>query len=436
MALFARQIVRTFRLAQGVYTRSDFVRKVTSALILQALVLVLAFANSALVTRWLGPEQKGILTLALLIPNMLALFLSCGIAIANVYFAGSRRLSVAQLTSNSVAISLVATFVGAIGIGIAARTGTLDMLFPGVAGGMVLLAMLILPVSMASGSFAALVQGLQRTTQVSLVNVAQAVAGLCFTLVLVIGLHLGVPGALLASLGAALVGLILFGVMLHRIGGTFRPRWDTTILRSTLGFGLRGHIGNVLQFFNYRLDVLIVNYFLGPVNVGIYSVAVLLAELLWQLPNSIGFVIFPKASASTPEAMNAFTPRVFRLTLAITAAAAVVLGAIGKPFIELVYTSDFSPAYSALLVLLPGVVLLGGGKVLTNELAGRGYAHYNSINSGLALVATLVLDVLLIPRYGITGAALASSIAYALNLMTALVFYRLVSRKHHQLAPQ
>jgi O-antigen/teichoic acid export membrane protein len=182
--------------------------------------------------------------------------------------------------------------------------------------------------------------------------------------------------------------------------------------------------------------VLIVNYFLGPVNVGIYSVAVLLAELLWQLPNSIGFVIFPKASASTPEAMNAFTPRVFRLTLAITAAAAVVLGAIGKPFIELVYTSDFSPAYSALLVLLPGVVLLGGGKVLTNELAGRGYAHYNSINSGLALVATLVLDVLLIPRYGITGAALASSIAYALNLMTALVFYRLVSRKHHQLAPQ
>ena len=112
------------------------------------------------------------------------------------------------------------------------------------------------------------------------------------------------------------------------------------------------------------------------------------------------------------------------------------MGAIGKPFNELVYTSDFSPAYSALLVLLPGVVLLGGGKVLTNELAGRGYAHYNSINSGLALVATLVLDVLLIPRYGITGAALASSIAYALNLMTALVFYRLVSRKHHQLAPQ
>ena len=78
---------------------------------------------------------------------------------------------------------------------------------------------------------------------------------------------------------------------------------------------------------------------------------------------------------------------------------------------------------------LAGIAVRAGGKVLTNEIAGRGYAHYNSINSGLALLITLLLDVLLIPRYGILGAALASSIAYAFNLVTALVFYRLVSRR-------
>jgi O-antigen/teichoic acid export membrane protein len=421
--------MRTFRSARGIYTRSDFVRKVTSAFVLQAIVLALVFANSVVVTRWLGPEQKGILTLALLLPGMLSLFLSGGIGIANVYYAGLKRLSITQLTSNSVSLTLAATGIGAMVLGIAAASGVLHALFPGVVSGILLLAMFMLPLSVAGGAFAALAQGMERTTQVSLVNVAQGAVGLGLTLALVVGLRLGVAGAVLASIGAAAAGCTILGIMLRRAGGALMPRWDPAVLRTTVAFGLRGHLGNVLQFFNYRLDVFIVSYFLGPVNVGIYSVAVMLAELLWQFPNSIAFVIFPKASASTPQEMNAFTPRVFRATLGITTAAALVLAVLGKPFIEIVYTSAFSSAYGALLVLLPGVVLLGGGKVLTNEIAGRGYAHYNSINSGVALVITVLLDLLLIPRYGIVGAALASSIAYASNLVTALIFYRRVSRQ-------
>jgi len=79
-------------------------------------------------------------------------------------------------------------------------------------------------------------------------------------------------------------------------------------------------------------------------------------------------------------------------------------------------------------VLLPGVVLLGGAKVLTNEIAGRGYPHYNSVNSGLALILTVILDLVLIPRYGALGAALASSLAYTAIFFTAIGFYLNVSR--------
>ena len=81
-----------------------------------------------------------------------------------------------------------------------------------------------------------------------------------------------------------------------------------------------------------------------------------------------------------------------------------------------------------MLLLLPGVVLLGGAKVLTNEIAGRGYPHYNSLNSGLALVLTVIFDLVLIPRYGVVGAALASSLAYTAIFFTAIGFYLTVSR--------
>jgi O-antigen/teichoic acid export membrane protein len=241
-------------------------------------------------------------------------------------------------------------------------------------------------------------------------------------------LKLGLFGALLAPLASGALSLVVFGILLRRKGGVLRPRWNYSVARSTLSFGLRAHIGNVLQFFNYRLDMFILNCFLGPANVGIYVVSVKLAELLWYLPNAVSFVIFPKAAASSPEEMNVFTPRVFRTTLGLTALGAVGLAFVGRPVINFVFSSAFIGAYVPMLTLLPGVILLGGAKVLTNEIAGRGYPHYNSINAGLALVLTVVFDLLLIPRHGVIGAALASSIAYTGIFITAIGFYLAVSR--------
>jgi O-antigen/teichoic acid export membrane protein len=145
-------------------------------------------------------------------------------------------------------------------------------------------------------------------------------------------------------------------------------------------------------------------------------------------------VIFPKAAATKPEAMNAFTPRVFPITLGLTALGGLGLSLVGRFLIQFIYSSAFIGAYIPMLMLLPGVVLLGGAKVLTNEIAGRGYPHYNSINAGLALVLTVGLDLMLIPRYGVAGAALASSIAYSTIFFTAIGFYAFVSRKASQKA--
>jgi O-antigen/teichoic acid export membrane protein len=82
-----------------------------------------------------------------------------------------------------------------------------------------------------------------------------------------------------------------------------------------------------------------------------------------------------------------------------------------------------------MLVLLPGVILLGGAKVLTNEIAGWGYPHYNSFNAGVALILTVILDLILIPRFGILGAALASSISYTGIFFAAVGFYLIASRR-------
>jgi O-antigen/teichoic acid export membrane protein len=295
--------------------------------------------------------------------------------------------------------------------------------------------MLAFPIILLNGFFSSILQGLQLIFTVNLISFIQSILTLSLTLLLVIGWKLGLLGALLASLASWGLSLIVWCITLRRHGGVLTPRWSYDVLRSTLSFGLRGYIGNVLQFFNYRLDMFILNYFLGPASVGIYAVSVRLAELLWYLPNAVGFVIFPRAAASKPEEMNVFTPRVFRATLGLTALGALGLAFVGRPVINLVFSSAFVGAFIPMLVLLPGVVLLGGAKVLTNELAGRGYPHYNSLNAGLALILTVVLDLVLIPRYGVVGAALASSAAYTTIFFTATGFYLTVSRATKDKSP-
>jgi O-antigen/teichoic acid export membrane protein len=412
--------------ARDLWRSSKFTRNVTSTFGTQLLMLLLAILNAAVIARILGPSGKGILALTVLVPNVFALFLSGGISVANVYYTGQKRFDLPTLSANATAFTVMATALGVVIAALLYASGLMAKLLPGVPLNLLALSMLGLPFSLLNNYFVSLLQGRQLISRINLVSLLQRASTVALSLLMVAVLGWGLTGAVLAVLASSVVSVAVLGVMLRRLGARFTPRWNRLVIKTTLKFGLRGYVANVLQFFNYRLDLFLVNYFLGPSSTGIYTVAVAMAEMLWYLPNAVGFVIFPKAANTSAEAMNRFTPRVFRLTLALTAAGAVALAIIGRPFIEIVYSPAFASAYGPMLALLPGVVLLGGGKVLTNEIAGRGYPQYNSIASGVSLVLTVGLDLLLIPRLGVLGAAIASSIAYVAIFILALVFYRSV----------
>lgn len=424
-----QQITEALQRTLTLWQRSKFARNVTSTFTVQILSLLLATLNAAVIARLLGPSGKGILALTVLVPNVFALFLSGGISVANVYYLGQRRFDLATLSANAVAFTMMGTGLGIVVAAGLYASGLMAKLLPGIPLGLVALGMLGLPFSLLNNYFISLLQGLQLISKINMVSLLQRASTVALSLIMVAGLHWGLIGAVLAVLASSVVAVAVLGGMLHQRGARFWPRWNGLVVKTTLKFGLRGYVANVLQFFNYRLDLFLVNYFLGPSGTGIYTVAVAMAEMLWYLPNAVGFVIFPKAANSSTETMNRFTPRVFRITLTLTAAGAVVLALIGKPFIAIVYSPAFLSAYVPMLALLPGVVLLGGGKVLTNEIAGRGYPQYNSIASGASLVVTIGLDLLLIPRLGVVGASIASSLAYTATFTLALFFYRTVSNR-------
>jgi len=397
----------------------------------QAALLTMGVAQGAIVARWLGTRGKGELAVAFLVAAVFQMILNPGFSASYVYFSGSARLRIHDLTRNAMAVTLLA---GGAGLAIAAAldvTGALRQIIPHIPLGLVLLAVATMPPTMMVGLLAAILQGQQRIHLANRVLVLDGAVSLAVGLALLIGAGVGAPAIIVGNAAGDVIAATVLAVLLRRDGACFRPAIDTGHCRQLLGYGLRAQSGNLVQFFNYRLDQLLLNALAGPSAVGTYGVSVRLSELLWQVPNAASSVLFAKGANERAEGMDLFTPRVARWTLAVSLAGGLCLAAVGHPLIQAVYSSAFLGAYIPLLWLLPGTVAFGVTNVLAHDLAGRGRPEFNALVAAASLVLTIPLDVILIPSLGATGAAIASSISYAASTLLTLLAYARVTRMLH-----
>jgi O-antigen/teichoic acid export membrane protein len=376
------------------------------------------------VARVLGPSGKGAYSLILLVPTLLFTLGNLGINISNVYFGGKQKYSWTEIASNSLILAL------ALGFAIAAAFLLYFFIFePSFLKELeprsLVLATLMLPVNFLFIYFRYILLGQNRIKEFNLVGLASSSALLALIFLILFAFRGEVFGAILATAGAALITTILCIHLVRRvtpITWSFHP----ALFNDSLKFGIKGYLGNVIQFLNYRLDMLLVNFFLSVVFVGYYTIAVSFAEALWYFPGAVGTVIFARTSGVSTEEANRFTPRVFRNTLFLTTLAAVALFILSKSFVLLLFGSAFLPAIQPLKILLPGVVALGSAKVLTNEIVGRGRPIINTIAAGVSLIINILLNILLIPAMGISGAALASTISYSVtSIIVFIVFIRI-----------
>jgi O-antigen/teichoic acid export membrane protein len=175
---------------------------------------------------------------------------------------------------------------------------------------------------------------------------------------------------------------------------------------------LISYLGSLTSFVNYRFDVLIVNLFAGVRQVGLYSVGTGLAEIVWYLSNAASIVVAPRAAAAEQEEADRLVEVVCRVVLALTVIAAGVLAASAPFVVVAFFGSAFAESVWAVWLLMPGIVTLAVGRILSVYLLGRNRLKVDLLASFVGLVVTVGLDFALIPHYGFRGAAVASSIAY------------------------
>jgi O-antigen/teichoic acid export membrane protein len=142
--------------------------------------------------------------------------------------------------------------------------------------------------------------------------------------------------------------------------------------------------------------------------------AVTIAELVFLFPHAVSTFFFPRVAGASRDDSDRQVATVSRVTLFLTAAVAVVLAPVATLAIRLLLP-DFEPALPALYVLLPGVVAIAVTQVLSGYVAGLGRPSLVSLVSILGFAVNVVLNLILIPRFGIVGASAASLLSYSLS---------------------
>jgi stage V sporulation protein B len=397
-------------------------RRSVLTFVLQVCQLAALVGVNVIVTRVTGPTGKGIFTLMSLLVTLGTAITALGISWAAIYFIGRRTLPMGDVATTLLTSSLVSAAVTLVGLG----TGFLlfrDTYFAAVSDQQLVVTLAIVPVVQVTSTLASIILATNRPIQFASVSLVQWVITLALQAALALAGRLDPTTALVAwCVGATVAGIVGFRLVSMHV--RLRLGLDRKVLRQLLGFGLKGYVANLLTFFNYRLDSLIVNGLLGVASMGIYSVAVATAEVIWNVAGALSTVMFPHISSLERTEANRLTPVVSRNVWFVTLVAVVGVAVIGRWMIEFVFGTVMLAAVTPLLLLLPGILALSGAKILSSYLSGVGRPIYATWIATGNLATTIALDLALIPRFGISGAAAASSVVYTISAAATLYVFR------------
>lgn len=407
--------------------REKFSANVSATLVRQLISIFINLCLAIIIARLLGPAGNGTYVLALLFPTLGATLLNLGIAPANVYFLGRKDvdLVVAFKTNISLWLSLTlfGTFLLAVILLLWGKT-----LFPNIPQLILWSAMGIFPAILLQSLLTSLLQGTQEFKSLNIVLLAGPTLALIGVIFFVWIFKFGILGCLISfALGQLFTTLLTVWFIKSKKRTTSNSSWiPKEYKKKCLSYGWKSHLGNILAFINYRADIYFVNLFLSPAATGIYIVAVQLAERLWILSQSISTVLLPHLAElhNNEPARRRITPLVARWSGYLTFTGALLLAGVGSFLISFFFGEEYSTAYYAFLWLLPGIIAGAISRVLSNDIAARGKPEINAYIGAIVMITNISFNILLLPCYGINGAAIATTIAYTFNLIIKLYIYR------------
>ncbi|MFL0246910.1 flippase [Candidatus Clostridium stratigraminis] len=384
-------------------------------------ILIISFAITIVTSRVLGTTGKGIVSVGNNINSFALIILGFGMTSSNIYFAGKDKKKINEILGSNIVVTIISVFI-LICLYILNHFYSLDFLFKGLDLKIIGVVLITIPITNLKSAFINLLLGLQKIETYNKLNIFDRFLTFILLLIFILPTKSSY-WVLVSNLIASLILLVVLSIIIF-IKYNNKVTFSLKLFSNMMKYGIKAQVGNAIQILNYRLDIFIIQYFLTLSDVGIYSNAVVLGETMWRVSSSIATVVLPiTANSGNKLEMTGFINKVTRVTFTIILIGSIILGVISKPLMSILFNKEFASGAVALMLLVPGISIFSVCNILSNYMAGIGKIENNIIASSVGCVITVIFDIILIPKIGINGASIATSISYIVSTIITVYFY-------------
>lgn len=395
------------------------IRSARVILVTDCTILLCTVVTSLAGARALGPAGRGDLLIIALWPLVIAMLAELGLTNAHRYWMAKEPERCSRLFSNAVIYTAI---VGTISFALAV------VVVPHLVGqrsAQVMTLLRIYQINIPAALFLNLMRGLlEGTRRFGWAGMARlltfVIQGACFAVLWSLG-NLTVSTATYTLICAQTASALLatFGVW-HQLRPRWQPSWAE--FKNSMHYGLRDYPGCVADFTTLRLDQLMLGGVASSAAIGLYVIAVRLSEVTTYVAEALAGALMPEvARAPAGDQAESLLARTLRLTLYTNVLILIPLWLAAPLILRVLFGASFVPATGAFRWLLVAAVVWSAGAIVISGLQGFGYPGLSTIARFLSAAVTAPALLILLPRMGIEGAAIASLIGYTVMLVAALI---------------
>ncbi len=203
-------------------------------------------------------------------------------------------------------------------------------------------------------------------------------------------------------------------------------------------YGKYIQLANLAQFFNYRLNYYIIEFFLGRSALGVYTAGNQISEGMWLVSKSMSMVQYSRISNEKDiDYARLLTIKLLKFSFIITLLIILVALIVPANVYIAMFGEDFSMIKLIIISLGVGVLSIALSTLFSSYFSGTGKPYHNTIASIIGLLVTMSLGFTLIPKYGIIAAAIIASAAYLSSVIyQIIVFIKISNSKFKEFIPQ
>ncbi|WP_299096508.1 flippase [uncultured Winogradskyella sp.] len=396
-----------------------FLRDVLSVGVSKFATIIFGVITSIIIARELGPEKNGVIAALVVFPALFMSVGSLGIRQSTTYYLGKNIFSEKDIKAAITQIWLISTVISIIVCFVLMRylskSGD-NLVF-------VLLALAPIPFSLFNTYNSGIFLGKNQIKEFNKINWIPSLFTLVVTLVLVIGLELGVRGYFIALI----VGPLFISVLLlfkNKFLDVLSLKFNWQIIKPMIKLGSIYALALMFINLNARLDVILLDRLSSDFETGIYSKGYSVGNYLLQIPWMLNTIVFSRSAiAKNDELFSKKVTQLLRVSFLVILCFAGFLFLFSDFIIVLMFGKDFLGSSIVLQYLLLGVLFLSLFKILNQDLAGKGKPWVSMKAMIPGLLVNMLLNYFLIPSYGAIGASVASTISYSFAILLFIHFY-------------